>query len=52
MISPIMPGVANAAFDSSVSMCIARAYEGLTLTTTSPKVSVLPSDSTLTETIC
>ena len=51
MISPIMPGVAKAAFDSSVSMCIARAYLGLTLTTTSPKTSERPSELILTETI-
>ena len=51
IISPIRPGVANAAFDSSVSMCIARAYLGLTLTTTSPKMSERPFESIFTETI-
>ena len=46
------PGVAPAALDSSVSMCIARAYFGLTLTTTSPKTSERPFESILTLTIC
>ena len=46
------PGVAAAALDSSVSMCIASANLGLTLTTTSPKMSYLPLESILTVTIC
>ena len=37
MISPIVPGATNAAFDSSVSICIANAKSSRTLTTTSPK---------------
>ena len=42
-----------AALDSSVSMCIAAAYFGLTRTTTSPKITLRsPSLPTLTETIC
>lgn len=51
-ISPMRPGVAPAALDSSVSMCIASAYFGLTLTTTSPKTSERPFESILTLTIC
>lgn len=51
-ISPMRPGVAPAALDSSVSMCIASAYFGLTLTTTSPKTSERPLESILTLTIC
>ena len=48
MISPSTVPPRPAAFDSSVSMCIASAKFSLTLITTSPRIAFLPSESTFT----
>lgn len=50
-IVPLSSLPAPIAFDSSVSICIARANFSETLTTTSPRIAFLSGVSTLTQTI-